>query len=71
MAQAGNNIVADCVLSEPWRLLDCLTVMADCEVATPPPAATPLECAILIKEFLARAQPPAAFDRLRALLLGD
>jgi chloramphenicol 3-O phosphotransferase len=32
MAQAGNNVVADYVLSEPWRLLDCLAVMAGCDV---------------------------------------
>ena len=113
MAQAGNNIVADCVLSEPWRLLDCLTVMVDCEVVfvgvrcstrelqrrerdrgdreaglsamqqhqvhahgiydieCDTTAATPQDCAIVINDFLARAQPPTAFDRLRALLLGD
>jgi chloramphenicol 3-O phosphotransferase len=113
MAQAGNNIVADCVLSEPWRLLDCLTVMADCEVVfvgvrcstrelqrreggrgdreaglaamqqhqvhahgiydieCDTTEATPEDCAILINNFLARAQLPTAFDRLRALLLGD
>ena len=28
MAEAGNDVIADHVLSEPWRLLDCLTVMA-------------------------------------------
>jgi chloramphenicol 3-O phosphotransferase len=28
MAQAGNDVIADHVLSEPWRLLDCLTVLA-------------------------------------------
>ncbi|MBN3511982.1 AAA family ATPase [Mycolicibacterium septicum] len=28
MASAGNNIVMDHVLSEPWRLADLLTVMA-------------------------------------------
>ncbi|MFG2312915.1 chloramphenicol phosphotransferase CPT family protein [Streptomyces sp. NPDC048566] len=27
MAEAGNNLVVDHVLSEPWRLLDCLTVL--------------------------------------------
>lgn len=26
MAAAGNDVVVDLVLSEPWRLLDCLTV---------------------------------------------
>jgi chloramphenicol 3-O phosphotransferase len=28
MAEAGNDVIADHVLSEPWRLLDCLQVMA-------------------------------------------
>lgn len=28
MAAAGNDVIADHVLSEPWRLLDCLQVMA-------------------------------------------
>ena len=32
MAQAGNDVVADCVFSEPWRLLDCVAVLADLEV---------------------------------------
>lgn len=32
MAAAGNDVVADLVLSEPWRLLDCLTVFASCRV---------------------------------------
>ncbi len=32
MALAGNDIVADRVLSESWRLLDCLAVLADYEV---------------------------------------
>lgn len=32
MALAGNNIVVDHVLSEPWRLLDCLTVFAAFDV---------------------------------------
>lgn len=32
MAQAGNNIVADLVLSERWRMLDCLTVMEGYDV---------------------------------------
>jgi chloramphenicol 3-O phosphotransferase len=32
MASAGNNVVADLVLSERWRLVDCLAVLADCEV---------------------------------------
>jgi chloramphenicol 3-O phosphotransferase len=32
MAQAGNDIVVDHVLSERWRLLDCLTVLAGLDV---------------------------------------
>jgi chloramphenicol 3-O phosphotransferase len=28
MAEAGNDVIADHVLSEPWRLRDCLKVMA-------------------------------------------
>lgn len=32
MAAAGNDLVVDHVLSEPWRLDDCLTVLADVDV---------------------------------------
>jgi chloramphenicol 3-O phosphotransferase len=32
MAQAGNDLVVDYVLSEQWRLLDCLTVLAGLDV---------------------------------------
>ncbi|MEV7230247.1 AAA family ATPase [Polymorphospora sp. NPDC051019] len=32
MARAGNDVVADHVLSEPWRLRDCLEVMAGLDV---------------------------------------
>ncbi|WP_405180326.1 chloramphenicol phosphotransferase CPT family protein [Nocardia sp. NBC_01377] len=32
MALAGNDIVVDHVLGEPWRLRDCLTVMAGIDV---------------------------------------
>lgn len=32
MAEAGNDIVADYILSEPWRLLDCLQVLAGFDV---------------------------------------
>jgi chloramphenicol 3-O phosphotransferase len=32
MARAGNSVIADLVLSEQWRLVDCLDVMAGCEV---------------------------------------
>ena len=32
MAQAGNDVIVDHVLSEPWRLRDCLTVLAGYDV---------------------------------------
>jgi chloramphenicol 3-O phosphotransferase len=32
MARAGNDIIMDHVLSEPWRLQDCLAVMAGIDV---------------------------------------
>ncbi|AUG76059.1 chloramphenicol phosphotransferase [Kitasatospora sp. MMS16-BH015] len=32
MAAGGNNVVVDHVLSEPWRLADCLEVLAGYEV---------------------------------------
>ena len=32
MARAGNDIIMDHVLSEPWRLRDCLAVMAGIDV---------------------------------------
>jgi chloramphenicol 3-O phosphotransferase len=32
MAQAGNDLVVDHVLSEPWRLQDCLTVLDGLDV---------------------------------------
>jgi chloramphenicol 3-O phosphotransferase len=32
MAEAGNDVIADHVLSEPWRLRDCLEVMAGYQV---------------------------------------
>jgi chloramphenicol 3-O phosphotransferase len=32
MARAGNDLVVDYVLSEPWRLRDCLEVLADLDV---------------------------------------
>jgi len=111
MAQAGNDIVADHVLSEQWRLLDCLTVLAGLDVVfvgvrcsgpelerrerargdrAPGHAAaqerqvhargvydiecdttvtSPLDCALAIKDFLARRSTPGAFDRLRSAFL--
>jgi chloramphenicol 3-O phosphotransferase len=113
MAQAGNDIVVDHVLSERWRLLDCLTVLAGLDVvfvgvrcAAPElerrerlrgdrepgqavvqqrrvhahgsydfecdtTATSPADCAIAIREFLARRTTPGAFDRLRSTLLPD
>jgi chloramphenicol 3-O phosphotransferase len=111
MAAAGNDVIADHVLSERWRLLDCLAVFAafdvvfvgvrcapaelarrerlrgdrepglalaqhervhahgrydlECDTTN----ASPLDCALSIKAFLARARDrnePSAFDELRA-----
>jgi chloramphenicol 3-O phosphotransferase len=113
MAEAGNDIVADHVLSENWRLIDCLRVFdryevvfvavrcsprelarrqlargdrepgqaaaqqervhahgiydLECDTTT----ASPMECALRIKEFVAGRQRPVAFDRLRSALLDD
>jgi chloramphenicol 3-O phosphotransferase len=111
MAQAGNDIVVDHVLSERWRLLDCLNVLAGLDVVfvgvhcsapelerrerargdrepgqaaaqqqqvhahgiydinCDTTAASAYDCAIAIKEFLARRTTPSAFDRLRSALL--
>jgi chloramphenicol 3-O phosphotransferase len=113
MAEAGNDVVADCVLSEQWRLLDCLTVMAGYQVVfvgvrcspgelarrerargdrglgaaaaqaeqvhahgrydieCDTTIATAYDCAIRIRDYLARQQPPAAFAELRKRLLGQ
>jgi chloramphenicol 3-O phosphotransferase len=110
MAAAGNNVVMDYVLSERWRLLDCLSVLADFEVVfvgvrcAPAELArrerlrgdrepglaqaqqelvrahgrydiecdttttSPLDCALTIRDFLARPDPPTAFDELRTML---
>ncbi len=110
MAAAGNNVVVDHVLSERWRLLDCLAVLADFDVVfvgvSCAPAeldrrerlrgdrdpglaqapqelvhahgcydlecdtttASPLDCALRIKDFLARPDPPTAFEELRTML---
>jgi chloramphenicol 3-O phosphotransferase len=112
MAEAGNDIVVDHVLSERSRLLDCLSVMAGYDVVLvglrcplaelerreraradrPPGLAalqfarvhahgsydvecdtsvySPRECALQIKDFLARTTGPRAFDRLRAAQIG-
>jgi chloramphenicol 3-O phosphotransferase len=110
MAAAGNNIVVDHVLSERWRLLDCLAVLAGFDVVfvavrcdpgelarrehrrgdrepglalaqqelvhahgrydleCDTTSTSPLECAQNIRDFLARPEPPTAFDELRAML---
>ncbi|GAA3836098.1 chloramphenicol phosphotransferase CPT family protein [Streptomyces coacervatus] len=33
MAEVGNDVIVDHVLSEPWRLIDCLTVLRPQDVA--------------------------------------
>ena len=112
MAEVGNDVIVDHVLSEPWRLLDCLTVMAGYRVVFVGVHCSPAEldrrerargdrepgqaraqqrqvhahglydvecdttrasardCALRIKAFLDRGQPPTAFGQLRARLLG-
>jgi chloramphenicol 3-O phosphotransferase len=107
MAQAGNDVVADHVLSEPWRLQDCLDTWEGLDVVfvgvhcprtelerrervrgdrVPGQAAaqlaqvhrhglydfecdtsasSPRECALAIREFLARAPAERAFEVLR------
>jgi chloramphenicol 3-O phosphotransferase len=110
MASAGNNVVVDHILSERWRLLDCLSVLAgfdvvfvgvscdpaelarrerlrgdrepglaqaqqelvhahgcydiECDTTT----TSPLDCAGRIRDFLARPDPPTAFEELRTML---
>jgi chloramphenicol 3-O phosphotransferase len=113
MAQAGNDVIADHVLSEQWRLLDCLAVMADCEVVfvgvrcsdselarrerargdreagqavaqqhqvhahgiydieCDTTMASSYDCAVRIRDFIARRQAPTAFDRLRSSALSQ
>ena len=109
LAAAGNHVVADLVLSERWRLLDCLAVLEDFDVVfvgvrcareelerrtrlrgdrdlgvamaqrervhahgrydleCDTTYASPLECALSIRAFLALdPHPPRAFDELRA-----
>lgn len=110
MAQAGNDVIVDHVLSEEWRLLDCLAVLADYEVVfvgvhcsaselrrreiargdrepgqaeaqlrqvhahgvydieCDTAAASPYECALLIKYFITRRQAPTAFSLMRSSL---
>ena len=111
MAEAGNDVIVDHVLSEPWRLLDCLQVLAgfrvvfvgvhcsphelerreqarkdrdagaaaaqlalvhdhglydlECDTTT----ASPFDCAVRIKEYLASGHSPTAFAQLRSRLL--
>lgn len=112
MARAGNNLVVDYVLSEPWRLKDCLTVLAGLDVVLvgvhcsaaelarrerargdrelgqaaarlervhahglydlecDTTSASPVACALRIREFLAERSRPGAFDQLRERELG-
>jgi chloramphenicol 3-O phosphotransferase len=111
MAAAGNDLVVDHVLSERWRLLDCLSVLAGYQVVfvgvhclaeelsrrerargdrqigqavaqlarvhahgvydieCDTTAASARDCALRIKDFLARPVTPSAFERLRSDLL--
>jgi chloramphenicol 3-O phosphotransferase len=111
--EAEHDVVVDHVLSEQWRLLDCLRLLAGYEVTfvavrcspqelasrerargdreaghaaaqlaevhahgiydleCDTTATTPMDCALAITEYVAGPQRPAAFDRLRSLLLDD
>ncbi|MFB7646245.1 chloramphenicol phosphotransferase CPT family protein [Streptomyces sp. NPDC056084] len=113
MAEVGNDVVVDHVLSEPWRLIDCLRVLppdnvlfvgvrcpldelarreqargdrppglaalqydlvhqhGDYDIECDTSAASPRDCAELIKEFLPRRPTPTAFARLRVRYLED
>ncbi|MER5559036.1 chloramphenicol phosphotransferase CPT family protein [Streptomyces sp. NPDC058961] len=113
MAEVGNDVVVDHVLSEPWRLIDCLSVLppdnvlfvgvrcplselarreqargdrppglaalqydlvhqhGDYDIECDTSAASPRDCAELIKEFLPRRPTPTAFARLRVRYLED
>ncbi|OMC41714.1 hypothetical protein A5740_21680 [Mycobacterium sp. GA-1841] len=55
MALTGNNIVMDHVLSEPWRLADLLTVMADVDVVF---VGVHCDAAVLIEREVARGDRP-------------
>ncbi|KWX24828.1 hypothetical protein AFM11_07410 [Mycolicibacterium wolinskyi] len=55
MALAGNNIVMDHVLSEPWRLTDLLTVMADVDVVF---IGVHCDAAVLMDREVARGDRP-------------
>jgi chloramphenicol 3-O phosphotransferase len=55
MAEVGNDIVVDHVLSEPWRLLDCLAVLPPEDVLF-----VGVHCPLdeLTRRELARGDPP-------------
>lgn len=57
----------DYVLSEPWRLLDCLAVMAGYRVVFVGVRCAPAE--LERRDFLRAGQEPTAFDQLRSQLL--
>lgn len=62
MAAAGNHVVVDHVLSEPWRLADCLEVLAPYEVLL-----VGVRCALpeLERRELARGDRPAGLAALQ------
>jgi chloramphenicol 3-O phosphotransferase len=72
MAQAGNDLVVDYILSEQWRLLDCLTVLSGLDIifvgvrCPDTSTASPCDCALAIKQSLNRLPLPRAFDRPRS-----
>ncbi|MFH8241269.1 chloramphenicol phosphotransferase CPT family protein [Streptomyces sp. NPDC018321] len=62
MADVGNNIVVDHVLSEPWRLLDCLTVLRPQDVLF-----VGVRCPLdeLVRRELARGDRPTGLAELQ------
>lgn len=109
MARAGNDVIADLVLSEEWRLRDCLAVLdgldvifvgvrcsaaelarreqargdrspglavaqqaqvhqpGDYDLECDTTATSARDCALAIRDYVARGPAPRAFGRLRAL----
>jgi len=56
LAEAGNDVIMDHVLSEPWRLADLLRVLAPYDVTLVHVRCDPAE---LARRELARGDPPA------------
>ncbi|MDG4862342.1 AAA family ATPase [Streptomyces sp. T-3] len=62
MAEAGNDVVVDHVLSEPWRLIDCLTVLRPQDVLFVGVRCSPAE---LARREAARGDRPSGLAALQ------